>query len=221
MTTPQLAGGPHAAVDGRRTSLRRQRRIAARRLQILNAAEAIFVAKGYHGATTRHIAEKADLAEGTLYNYFPSKRELFFGVMQRRVDPLVEAIGRLQVDTVEDMVVALLASRFQRMIRERGLRMFLHEATLDPEISRYLNEQILARIARAIQEQMAQLLAAGIMRPVDPAIASWTLMGAVVGMALFSDLGAAPVLAAAAPEELAAHVSDIFLNGLARHAEDT
>ena len=72
-----------ANADG---STRRDRRIVARRTQILEAAEVVFAAKGYHGATTREIAQAADVSEGTLYNYFASKRDLFVGLMISRTD---------------------------------------------------------------------------------------------------------------------------------------
>ena len=66
---------------GSTSHTRRERRVAARRAQILEAAEAVFAAKGYHGATTREIAQAADVSEGTLYNYFANKRDLFIGLM--------------------------------------------------------------------------------------------------------------------------------------------
>ena len=55
---------------------RRERRIAARQEQILEAAAIVFSTKGYERATTREIAEAADVSEGTLYNYFDNKIEL-------------------------------------------------------------------------------------------------------------------------------------------------
>ena len=59
---------------------RRERRIARRKKEILDAAARIFAEKGYANATTREIAEAADMAEGTLYNYFGGKRELLLAV---------------------------------------------------------------------------------------------------------------------------------------------
>ena len=92
-----------------------ERRIAARRAQILEAAEAVFAAKGYHGATTREIAQAADVSEGTLYNYFANKRDLFIGLMASRTDELVESIAEVQADSVEGAMVQLLAGQFTRM----------------------------------------------------------------------------------------------------------
>ena len=193
---------------------RRERRIAARRTQILEAAEAIFAAKGYHGATTREIARTADVSEGTLYNYFANKRDLFIGLMADRTDALVESITEVRADSVESAMVQLLAGQFTRMRTHHQFRLFLQEARLDPELNRTLVESMLPRISEQVERLMTDLIDAGVMRRVDPEIANWTLMSAVVGLAMFSDLAAAPILETISVEALAAQVSDIFINGL-------
>ena len=193
---------------------RRERRIAARQAQILEAAETIFAAKGYHGATTREIAQAADVSEGTLYNYFASKRDLFVGLMTSRTDALVESIAEVRAGSVEGAMAELLAGQFKRMREHRHFRLFLQEARLDPELNRTLVQEMLPRISQQVERLMTGLIDAGVMRRVDAEIANWTLMSAVVGLALFSDLGAAPVLESISVEALAAQVSDIFINGL-------
>lgn len=200
-----------ANADG---STRRDRRIVARRTQILEAAEVVFAAKGYHGATTREIAQAADVSEGTLYNYFASKRDLFVGLMISRTDALVESIAEVRAGSVEGAMAELLAGQFTRMREHRHFRLFLQEARLDPELNRTLVQEMLPRISRQVERLMTNLIDAHVMRRVDPEIANWTLMSAVVGLALFSDLGAAPVLKSISVEALAAQVSDIFINGL-------
>ena len=200
-----------ANADG---STRRDRRIVARRTQILEAAEVVFAAKGYHGATTREIAQAADVSEGTLYNYFASKRDLFVGLMISRTDALVESIAEVRAGSVEGAMAELLAGQFTRMREHRHFRLFLQEARLDPELNRTLVQEMLPRISRQVERLMTNLIDAHVMRRVDPEIANWTLMSAVVGLALFSDLGAAPVLESISVEALAAQVSDIFINGL-------
>ena len=100
------------------------------------------------------------------------------------------------------------------MRKNHQFRLFLQEARLDPELNRTLVELMLPRISQQVERLMTHLIDARVMRRVDPEIANWTLMSAVVGLALFSDLGAAPVLETISVEELAAQVSDIFINGL-------
>lgn len=195
-------------------STRRERRIAARRAQILDAAEAVFAAKGYHRATTREIAEAADVSEGTLYNYFANKRDLFIGLMTSRTDALVQSIAEVQAHSVEETMAQLLAGQFARMRTHHQFRLFLQEARLDPELNRTLVELMLPRVSQQVERLMAGLIDGGVMRRVDPEIANWTLMSAVVGLALFTDLGAAPVLESISAAALAEQVSDIFINGL-------
>jgi TetR/AcrR family fatty acid metabolism transcriptional regulator len=60
-----------------------QQLIAARKNQILDAAAAVFAEKGFHPTTTKDIAKRAGIAEGTIYNYFESKTALLLGVFER------------------------------------------------------------------------------------------------------------------------------------------
>jgi AcrR family transcriptional regulator len=203
-----------SAEAGPTAHTRRERRVAARRTQILHAAEAVFAAKGYHGATTREIALAADVSEGTLYNYFASKRDLFTGLMISRSDALIDSIAEVQADSIEGAMAQLLAGQFTRMRTHHQFRLFLQEARLDPDLNRALVEDVLPRISREVKQLMAALMDAGIMRRVDPEIANWTLISAVVGLALFADLGAAPLLETISAEALAKQVSDIFIHGL-------
>jgi AcrR family transcriptional regulator len=43
------------------------------RSRILQAALRLFAAKGYEGTTTKDLAGKANVAEGTLFRYFPNR----------------------------------------------------------------------------------------------------------------------------------------------------
>src|SRR4051812_47837272 len=55
----------------------------ARRTQILDAAAAVFAARGFHAATIKQIARQADIADGTIYIYFPNKEALLLGLLDR------------------------------------------------------------------------------------------------------------------------------------------
>jgi AcrR family transcriptional regulator len=49
---------------------------AATRQRILDAARKLFTSKGFEAATTRDIADEAEIASGTLFNYFPTKEAI-------------------------------------------------------------------------------------------------------------------------------------------------
>jgi AcrR family transcriptional regulator len=65
------------------TAERREREKERRRNEILDAAEKVFFSKGVSEATMDEIAEAAELSKGTLYLYFNSKEEIYFGINLR------------------------------------------------------------------------------------------------------------------------------------------
>jgi len=62
------------------TIKRKEREKEARREAILNAAASVFVRKGYYEATLDEIATEAEMAKGTIYNYYKDKDDLFISL---------------------------------------------------------------------------------------------------------------------------------------------
>jgi AcrR family transcriptional regulator len=58
----------------------KQKRIGARKEQILKAAEMVFAEKGFQQATISEIAREAQVSDATIYEYFPTKEELLFSI---------------------------------------------------------------------------------------------------------------------------------------------
>lgn len=67
------------------TGLREQKK-SERRERIFSAAVDLFNKKGFSNTSMQDIAEKASLAVGTLYNYFPSKNDLLLDIMQEEME---------------------------------------------------------------------------------------------------------------------------------------
>jgi TetR/AcrR family transcriptional regulator len=59
------------------------------RQRILDAAEAVFAQRGYGGATTREIAERAGIAKRMLFYYFATKEAVYRAVLERVVSGMV------------------------------------------------------------------------------------------------------------------------------------
>lgn len=71
---------------------RRRIRIEMTRAQVLDAAESAFAATGFHNATIKSIAERCEIAVGTLYALFEDKESLYEAVLRRRGDELKKLI---------------------------------------------------------------------------------------------------------------------------------
>lgn len=60
--------------------------------EILDAAAAVFAEKGYHGASTKDIANRLGIRQGSLYYYFPSKEEALAEVCRIGLDGFVKGL---------------------------------------------------------------------------------------------------------------------------------
>jgi len=79
-----------------------QERSRQRVERILDAAADIFVEKGYDGATTEEIADRAGTSIGSLYQFFPNKLAVFDAIAARYFEQSKELYGRLvTADTFE------------------------------------------------------------------------------------------------------------------------
>ena len=69
---------------------RKERERNVKRHDILTAARKVFAQKGYANATLEEIAERAEFAKGTLYNYFDSKERLFDAMVAGLLEDMTE-----------------------------------------------------------------------------------------------------------------------------------
>ncbi len=75
--------------------------------KIIDAAEQIFSKKGFEGATTREIADKAGLPKANIHYYFPTKEDLYVQVLK---DILAEWINDAEIfDSSDDPEIAFRA----------------------------------------------------------------------------------------------------------------
>jgi AcrR family transcriptional regulator len=58
------------------------------RERVFKSALELFESKGFSATTMKEISEKAELAVGTLYNYFPSKNALLLGIFEKKMEEI-------------------------------------------------------------------------------------------------------------------------------------
>jgi AcrR family transcriptional regulator len=105
-------------------------RCAARREEILGQAARLFAQHGYSDTDTQLLAETIGVGKGTVYRYFPSKRELFLAAVDRVMRDL-----RDRVDTS----IAGIEEPFVRM--ETAIRAFLAFFAENPEFVELLVQE--------------------------------------------------------------------------------
>lgn len=83
---------------------------------ILDAAASVFAEEGYHFARIAKVCQVAGVSNGALYKYFSSKEDLFFAVLDRGVNLIVnELYNKFTVNTksIFDTIGSFLAAQYQ------------------------------------------------------------------------------------------------------------
>jgi AcrR family transcriptional regulator len=66
--------------------LLRVEQVQRNRAAVLDAACQVFVARGYGGASLEAIADEAGFSRGVVYSQFGSKADMFFALLDRRIE---------------------------------------------------------------------------------------------------------------------------------------
>ncbi len=109
----------------------------ARRAQLLDAAQDVFVAQGYHAALMDDIAERAGVSKPVLYQHFPGKLDLYVALLDAHVADLVQRV-RAALDSTTDnreRVHTTVAAYFDFVDRKGGAFRLVFESDLRNESS--------------------------------------------------------------------------------------
>ena len=75
---------------------RRERKKQETRRRIYSAAFELFLEKGFDDTTVEEIAERADVAKGTVFNYFPQKSSFLPAIFEHWVNRITKELGPIE-----------------------------------------------------------------------------------------------------------------------------
>jgi AcrR family transcriptional regulator len=165
---------------------RKEREYLAHREEILSAAGKVFAAKGFFPTTMSDIAREAEFGTGTLYKYFKSKEDLYFTL----IDEKVEEINRLvrvelsQKTSAVQRITKVLRLQFEFIERNRDFfRIYISdrsrfEWTVKDELGKGLHEKMVTYI-HILAEVIKQGIKEGEFRPLGPVDLAHALVGIV------------------------------------------
>jgi AcrR family transcriptional regulator len=146
---------------------RRRMRAPQRREVILAAAEEVFAARGYHGASLDEIAQAAGISKALIYEHFASKRDLHASLLDAHV---AEIFRRLQANaeagTTGEQRLRGGIDAFLGFVEEHreAWRALFRDAT-DPEVA-----DLLQRVQAQATGVIAALIAADPGARQDPSV---------------------------------------------------
>jgi TetR/AcrR family fatty acid metabolism transcriptional regulator len=171
---------------------RRERQMAARLEQILDAAAHLFAERGFHRTTTKDIAEAADVAEGTLYNYFETKNDLLFAILSRLSESELPqaglvpgAVGPVQISAgdARQHFASLLDLR-RDYVEENSvmLQAILSEILANAELRQRYAEQLLKPTLNGLEKELTLRIKLGQLHELDVPATARVLTSMWIGL---------------------------------------
>jgi AcrR family transcriptional regulator len=158
----------------------RERKKRQTRQLIFETASRLFAERGFDAVTVADVARAADVSGVTVFNYFPTKEDLFFGGMEVFEEQLLEAVrGREAGASAVEAFRRLLMNGFTRLADEENGAVIAKAATLiqaSPALQARERE-VVARYTRSLAAMLAEETGAA---PDD--VEPWAVASALMGM---------------------------------------
>ena len=165
---------------------RKEREYLAHREEILSAAGKVFASKGFFPTTMSDIAREAEFGTGTLYKYFKSKEELYFTLIDEKVEEmsrLVKAELSQKTSAIE-RIKKVLELQFEFIERNRDFfKIYISERsrfewTVKDDLGKEIHEKMVTYI-QLLDEVMSQGIKEKEFKPINPIDLAHALVGIV------------------------------------------
>jgi len=160
-------------------------RSARKDREIIQAAAAAFVSKGYDGTSMEEIATKAGVSKQTIYKHFTDKEMLFCVVVQStatQANDVIESVTTLLSETkYMEGGLQQLARRLMAVLMDGELlklrRLIIANADRMPQLGRSWYESGFERMLASVASCFENLTSRGLMRTSDPYLAASHFFG--------------------------------------------
>ncbi|RKY98379.1 MAG: hypothetical protein DRQ13_03625 [Ignavibacteriae bacterium] len=155
-----------------------------KREKIINAAAELFSHKSYHEVMMEDVAKLISIAKGTVYNYFTSKEELYYSIMQVQMEKLISELKE-KIESEESSLNSLRSFTthlYTFMMVHKNFFLIYQKEFLN-------NENFLSADLAALEKQLADIItgvfvrgkAEGVFRDVDEKFAVSLIFGSIYG----------------------------------------
>lgn len=188
---------------------------AMAREDILRRAFEAFARQGYEGVSQRQLAADCGVSDSLLHHHFGSKQQLWQEAADSVFAPLVgQLLERLDALAREGSAATTLRQNLPLALRMMmanplALQFLFREGEGDSERSEYLRENYVRPYLARLDDLFAQGVAAGHLRPLQPATRHALVMGFMRTLVIPGVLQAELAPRLASPEALAAYIDEV------------
>lgn len=171
-----------------------RRRAEARPDEVLDAALALFIEKGFAATRVEDIASRAGLSKGAVYLYFPSKEAILEGLVKRSVTPIADSalafLNNYSGDPrpVISQVLKMVAGRLADPKLVAIPRLLIREIVNFPEFAEMYRAAVLDRVIPAVTQLVETGMREGYFRPLDAELTLRSIIGPIIAHMLISEL---------------------------------
>lgn len=154
---------------------------------ILDTAVKIFSQKGFDAATTSEIAREAGVAEGTIFRYFKTKKELLLGTIEKFskflgeiliTDRINKIIKQYNKDDYKGILLAIAKDRMTIFDEYwEVIQVIMNEMQYHKELKDYFLNNVVQKGKVVLEEFIQSGIDNGYFRDVHPTIAARMLLG--------------------------------------------
>ncbi|MGS5088323.1 TetR/AcrR family transcriptional regulator [Hydrogenophaga sp. A37] len=173
-------------MDTSSTTGKRERRKEARPGELLDAALALFVEKGFAATRVEEVAARAGVSKGTLFLYFPSKEELFKAVVREtisgRFSEWNQELDQFQGDSAE-LLRYCMHSWWERigMTAASGItKLVVSESGTFPEIANFYQQEVIGPAHDLLKRVLQRGVDRGEFRRMDLEYAVYSLLAPMI-----------------------------------------
>lgn len=203
-------------------SPKRERRKEARPGELLDAALALFVEKGFAATKAEEVAARAGVSKGTLFLYFESKEDLFKEVIRQNITHLFPTWNDEFMQfkgSSADMLRYAMTSWWERIGRTpaSGIpKLVMSEAQNFPEIATFYQEEVILPGNALIRKILARGIQSGEFRALDLDQAVHTVVAPMTFLMMWKNsIGCCPANSGLIdPERFIQLQVDVLLNGI-------
>ncbi|AYD39732.1 TetR/AcrR family transcriptional regulator [Clostridium fermenticellae] len=194
-----------------------------RQEDILRAAIKVFSEKGFEGSRTSEIAKEAGVAEGTIFRYYKSKKDLlinlstlliinfFRPLMSESIENIIEQEKQKSVkEVLENMIderLKLVDENLQ-LIKTICVESIYHE-----ELLKEMQDYVIPNISAFLNEFVEKNIENNIFKEKDPKIITRTLISLLLGYVVLSNFSP-QYFANEDKSKDPTEIADLFLNGI-------
>ncbi|MBV9483769.1 MAG: TetR/AcrR family transcriptional regulator [Acidobacteria bacterium] len=192
---------------------------ADRREQILMQATNLFARQGYKGTTTKEIALRAGITEALIFRHFASKEELYWAVIEAKIDansPKERMRARLRVKGSDAAILGGLAEDIlERRAKDQDLsRLLLYSALENHRLSQRFFRAFVSSYYGLLAEYIARRTREGVFRPVDPTLAARAFLGMIIYHSWVQELFGGKRYQRLSVQQVSRTLVDVWLKGM-------